>query len=399
MKKLAATLSIVFLLSGNEVFANSTNDSPPVDCKTLNPFLGNPSSYFYKFFVLANIQQTNSTICEGMWSRTGTCCNEDIAKQRLNLQNRRIKDAMRYIPAAIGAMVGMVNQFQNTLDKQGENRSRLSKAFQSDEIQSIFKFLKDINIQQLQNSIGTCWNYMMVARGSSICSVCAGDSAHFFFLDAKKAAISHKECSVMVGMCSSFFKEALAFITGLYNLHQNLEKLEKTYSITVGFRNEFLGCSPDRTITKELAKVNDQSLPTDERQEIEAKVCGVFFRLEMDPFIVQMNSMVYYNKQSLAQLINQLNADIKRADNSSRLLLDDQVAPPSPSLRSLRLEDHGSRQLSTGTDSFGLFAGDIRVVTFISQIEDKLDSLGDEMRKSILERPLVRAMNLSIAFP
>lgn len=257
-------------------------------CQNLNSFL--KESAFENAARLREVEAfTNSTVCNGLWAKYGTCCTHEKA-----------------IKAAIDQSDILKKTQQKTWKILEEIRGAIMKAvgnWNNSKINPEILFLRNITDNSVKNAIDRCWNHMTASRNAAYCFVCSGNSPDFFKND--KAAISLTECSTMLTLCSDFFQETLVLVNGMQTLVNSIERVTQSNFTNQKLWIEDLGKSfTTINLITDLQNLNSQLVKETKKNEIKVKLCENFYKLAKTPMLEQILPLFEFLESKLKAILD-----------------------------------------------------------------------------------------------
>ena len=229
MKRLFAALFVlVAVCAAIEVQGTS--------CLGKNPFLAKLSnSNLFKVKIFESPQMRNQTKCTFEWNEHGSCCEVDSLVTYAKKDREFIRRKMAELKTGIVQIFQQLKSFTKELDQiRAINDKRLAplhaviEQLQSNNphlnTRSLHASLEVLNLTNLT----TCSDELSRVRGSALCSVCAGNSEHFFL--AKKALVSTDACLRLYEKCEFQVSAPTIFLEAL---KKELDQINSEASIVL----------------------------------------------------------------------------------------------------------------------------------------------------------------------
>ena len=294
-------------------------------CK--NEFINTLKLVNVKLFKNVHTKVEYITHCKAEWSAHGTCCDGNSLARAFSEEKAKTINAVATIKqyandilnATKAILVASDNKYQ---DHQSSSKVSLG-AVESVRLNSEQKErLNSIISCQVHNTIerssNTCWNFMLQARGSALCSVCSGRSQDFF--TATKAMVNIQDCEAAIANCKDFFTDMSTFTTQLRDLLSFLTVFDdhitqKEVKKITELETQLKRFVPDQKLLDAMHNYNHKSKASISKQRFfdSNTICGHILSIRKPTFLEEMDDIMAKKKAMLSVVTNthfQIYADL-----------------------------------------------------------------------------------------
>lgn len=236
----------------------------------------------------------DSHTCQGLWFKTGYICNIEKTKQ-FALDDK-------------AELEGEVRRFDQVLDDLETllqaNALKLESANQLREV------INGQNKIKMKQNARRCWDKMAEVRSNSLCSICSGQNAQFFFRN--KSLVDLPLCRAVLAVCSDHFEELL--------------KIKKVSEVVMQIFRRFSNSKSNQVHLQALSRHRFYNLVMYRRygwgsaDKLDADLCESALRIRAPPIVGEYTKVYSAFISEPVRLVKQRSNRMLRMESTSRTL-------------------------------------------------------------------------------
>jgi hypothetical protein len=314
------------------------------------------------------------THCKAEWSAHGTCCDGDSLARAFIAEKSKAIDSVATIKQYANDIVNATKAVLTAIHtkyKVPQSSSKASvgafgsvnmKLVQKDRLNSIIRSQVHNTIERSSN---TCWNFMLKARGSALCSVCSGRSKDFF--TGTKALVNIQDCEAAIANCKDFFTEISTFTTQLSNFLSVITVFDdhltqKEVNKITELETQLKIFVPHQKLLDAMNNYNHKSKASISMQRFldSNKICGHIFKIRKPTFLEEMDHIMA-KKESVLSVVTNTPIQIYSQLNANQAMRPTIISPRGLLKREISTFASNWQYLQIKTSNTDLFSSDSQV--------------------------------------